>query len=190
MIRSITVTRSAAIMFVALAVVACVGSVATPATSVGPTATGAVATPVAVETSAATSPPDPTMTPDAPAPSLGEPPAATLAAEGGDAVAGSLGSFVWGDGGSDSPWLPGAPISVGAGETLTVSVGGLPVQDWTAKRIAAGVSDGVGAVRLGSGAAAPITFPAPKPGRWSVQLAVTFAGDLGSATYYWEVTVR
>jgi len=39
-------------------------------------------------------------------------------------------------------------------------------------------------------AAAPITFPAPKPGRWSVQLAVTFAGDLGSATYYWEVTVR
>ena len=30
-------------------------------------------------------------------------------------MAGALGSFTWGDGGSDSPWLPGAPIAVGVG---------------------------------------------------------------------------
>ena len=36
-----------------------------------------------------------------------EPPAATLAAEGGDPVAGQLGSYTWAGGGSDSPWLPG-----------------------------------------------------------------------------------
>ena len=50
-----------------------------------------------------------------------EPPAASLAVEGGDPVTGQLGTFTWGDGGSDSPWLPGAPIAVGTGEQLTVT---------------------------------------------------------------------
>ena len=54
-------------------------------------------------------------------PSATEPPAATLAVEGGDPVTGQLGTFTWGDGGSDSPWLPGSPIAVGTGEHLTVS---------------------------------------------------------------------
>ena len=35
-----------------------------------------------------------------------EPPAASIAVEGGDPVTGQLGTFTWGDGGSDSPWLP------------------------------------------------------------------------------------
>ena len=114
-----------------------------------------------------------------------------LATEGGDPVAGSLGSFTWGDGGSDSPWLPGASITVGAGESLTVRLpDDAPVQDWIAKRVAAGTLDGAGAISLGNGAAAPITFRAPAPGAWSVQVDVTFGDDLGSAAYYWAVTVR
>ena len=56
--------------------------------------------------------------------SAAEPPAAALAVEGGDPVTGQLGTFTWGDGGSDSPWLPGAPIAVGTGEQLTVSIAG------------------------------------------------------------------
>ena len=111
--------------------------------------------------------------------------------EGGDPVAGSLGSFTWGDGGSDSPWLPGASITVGAGESLTVRLpDDAPVQDWVAKRVAAGTLDGAGAISLANGAAAPITFRAPAPGAWSVQVDVTFGDDLGSAAYYWAVTVR
>lgn len=138
-----------------------------------------------------------------PAPSLGpspaasvaaspgspEPPPASLAAEGGDPVAGSLGSFTWGGGGSDSPWLPGSPVHVGAGERLTVTVAGdVGVAGWTARRVPAGSTDGAAAVGLGDGTGA-IAFQAPPSGAWSVQLTVRFAGDLGSAAYYWRLDV-
>jgi hypothetical protein len=104
---------------------------------------------------------------------------------------GSLGSFTWDGGGSDSPWLPGAPIAVGAGEQLTLTMAdGVPVKDWAAKRVPAGTTGGSGAIALGAGAASPMTFTAPAPGDWSVQLVVTFGDDLGSAAYYWAVTVR
>lgn len=119
-----------------------------------------------------------------------EPPRATLAAEGGDPVVGQLGSFTWGDGGSDSPWLPGTPITVGAGEPLTVALrDGVAIGGWTARRVPAGTTDGAGAIGLGGG---PVraTFAAPPPGSWSVQVDVTFADNLGTAVYYWLVTVR
>ena len=130
-------------------------------------------------------------TPDAPAASLGEPPQATLAAEGSDPVTGALGSFTWGDGGSDSPWLPGAPIAVGSGEPLTVHLpAGVPVKDWKAVRVPAGSADGIRAVAIADDTTTPIAFRAPGPGTWSTQLVVTFGEGLGSATYYWAVTVR
>jgi hypothetical protein len=123
-------------------------------------------------------------------PSSAEPPAALIAVEGGDPVVAQLGSFTWGEGGSDSPWLPGASIDVAAGERLTVTLAdGMGVADWTARRVQAGTSNGTGAVGLGEGLA-PISFPAPPAGAWSVQIVVRFAADLGSATYYWQVTVR
>ena len=130
-------------------------------------------------------------TPSAPAtPVSAEPPPASLAAEGGDPVTGSLGSFTWNNGGSDSPWLPGARIRVGAGERLTVTIkGAVGVATWTARRVPAGATDGAGAVGLGDGTGT-ITFQAPPPGIWSAQIAVRFAGDLGSATYYWRLDVK
>lgn len=146
---------------------------------------GSSAAPAAVPTPTGTSVPA-TLSP----PSSGEPPAATLAVEGGDTVVGQLGSFTWGGGGSDSPWLPGAPIVIGPGEPLTVAVaGGVGVTEWTARRVPAGSTNGTGAVGLGTGGA-QITFPAPPSGTWSVQVAVRFAANLGSATYYWQVSVR
>jgi hypothetical protein len=114
-----------------------------------------------------------------------------MATEGGDPVTGALGSFTWGDGGSDSPWLPGAAIAVGKGESLTVTLADeTPAAEWLVKRVPAGTVDGVGAVSLGHGDGTPITFAAPSPGEWSVQVDVTFGNDLGAATYYWGVTVR
>ncbi len=113
-----------------------------------------------------------------------------LAVEGGDQVAGQLGSYTWNGNGSDSPWLPGTPITVGVGERLTASLDpDVGVAMWSARRVAAGTSDGAGAVGLGEGAA-PVSFTAPAPGHWSVQVMIGFAGELGSATYYWDVTVR
>lgn len=118
-----------------------------------------------------------------------EPPQASLAAEGGDPVKGQLGSFTWAGGGSDSPWLPGAPLHVGAGERLMVSTPPGPgVTEWTARRVPAGSTDGSGAVALGGGPA-PVAFDAPTTGSWSVQVAIRFTGDLGSATYYWRLDV-
>ena len=161
----------------------CGGTVSSPLPTVGPSA------PVPSATAAPAATIAPTLTPDPPTPSLAEPPAASLAVDGGDAVTGSLGSFTWGDGGSDSPWLPGAPIAVGPGETLTVTLAdAVPVRDWVAKRVPAGTSDGSGAVAIGRGAATPITFTAPGPGDWSVQVLVTFGDDLGSAAYHWSVS--
>lgn len=122
--------------------------------------------------------------------SSAEPPAATLAVEGGDPVTGQLGSFTWGDGGSDSPWLPGSPIAVGTGERLAVTIADtVGVATWSARRVPAGSTDGSAAVGLGMGGP-PIAFGTPGTGSWSIQVAVDFDGSLGSASYYWLVTVR
>jgi hypothetical protein len=183
MIRSLAPVRLLAAALLTVATVGCAGAGSSPALTGRPSVPPPTVVPLTT--------PEPSVTSDPPAASLGEPPAATMAAEGGDAVAGSLGSFLWGDGGSDSPWLPGAPVAIGAGESLTVTLpGDIPVTDWVTRRIAAGSLDGSGAVSLGSGHAAPIMFAAPAPGAWSVQVAVTFGDDLGAATYYWAATVR
>jgi len=150
-------------------------------------------TPSALASAVATVTPLASVTPGAPTPpaaSSTEPPPASLAAEGGDQVVGQLGSYTWGGGGSDSPWLPGTTMAVGTGERLTVILaGGLVPADWSARRVPAGTADGSGAVRIGGGPA-PVTFVATGPGSWSVQVLVRFADGLGSAAYYWQLTVR
>ena len=116
------------------------------------------------------------------------PPDASLAAEGGDAVVGQLGSFTWGDGGSDSPWLPGAPIAVGAGEPLSVTLADdTPVGAWTAVRAPAGSSTGAGAAEAGEGSGL-IGFAIGQPGRWTVAVTIGFLAG-GSATWYWQLEV-
>ena len=78
------------------------------------------------------------------------PPAATLVAEGGDPVVGQLGTYAWRDGGSDSPWLPGAPIAVGAGEPLSLSLEpATGIASWRARSVPASADgpDGRGVTR-------------------------------------------
>ncbi len=170
---------------VAVVVLACGG---TPVASDGgsPTPPPAVSTapPAGAVTARATArPPDPTPDPD-------RPPAASLAVEGGDPVVGDLGAYSWAGGGSDSPWLPGAPIRVGAGEPLRVTLAGAPrTASWTVRAAAAPRvgTDGTRALGDGDGDR-PIVFPAPRPGSWTVAVTVRFAAG-GSATYYWRVEV-
>ena len=117
------------------------------------------------------------------------PPEADLTAEGGDAVRGQLGSYAWQDSGSDGPWLPGAPMTVGAGEPLSVRL--QPAHDvasWRARFVPAGATGPTGAVVLGEGTG-DAAFIAPPAGRWTVELAVIFAGGIGSASYAWLLEV-
>ena len=169
------------------------GSIATPTLSPLPSLAPSPAASVAASppSPAATVAASPAASVATPATSVSaEPPPASLAVEGGDPVTGTLGSFTWNNGGSDSPWVPGARIHVGAGERLTVTVAGaVGVAEWTARRVPAGSTDGANAVGLGDGTG-PITFQAPPPGTWSAQITVRFAGGLGSATYYWRLDVK
>jgi hypothetical protein len=104
-------------------------------------------------------------------------------------VTGQLGSFTWDGGGSDSPWLPGAPVTVGAGERIAVTFATDPgIASWAARRASAGTVDGAGATGLGQGAG-PVTVAAPPAGTWSVQLTIQYANGRGSAAYYWRITV-
>ena len=117
------------------------------------------------------------------------PPVAQLAAEGGDSVTGQLGTYTWGDGGSDSPWLPGAPIAVGAGEPLGVSFRSpITVATWQARAVPEGADGPAGASILGEGTGAP-AFGAPAAGSWTAEIHVVFDGGVGDASYFWRLEV-
>lgn len=116
------------------------------------------------------------------------PPTASLAADGGDAVAGQLGTYTWADGGSDSVWLQGAPVSVGPAEPLTVTFRPVvPVSSWRARLVKAGADGPAGAQRIGSGASDVVGFSAPAAGSWTLELTVTFSGE-NQASYAWLLT--
>ena len=162
-----------------LVVVACStspGSSGSAASVTSPFPVAGTATPTAVPTSDATA--------------TEGPPNAALAVEGGDPVDGQLGSYVWGDSGSDSPWLHGAPITVGAGEPLSVALRpDQPIASWSARLVVATADAPDGATVLGQGGGQP-RFAAPAPGSWTVEVHVVFAEAAGSASYFWQLTVR
>jgi hypothetical protein len=177
------VTRSSArlgMLALSLLVAACGAGAARPSPSSTPTNAPTASAPVAVPTADAS--------PVATVSTRTRPPEASLAAEGGDAVVGQLGSYTWGDGGSDSPWLPGAPIAVGAGEPLSVTLAdGTPIGAWTAVRAPADQANGAGAVEAGGGSGV-IAFSVGAPGRWTVAVTIAFVAG-GSATWYWQLEV-
>lgn len=141
--------------------------------------------------------PVPTMlsspSPVGPSPSLAgrdAPPDALLAAEGGDPVTGQLGTYIWLESGSDSPWLPGAPLAVGSGEplTLTLAPDG-DVRAWRARYVPADRPGPEGAVSLGEGTGMA-AFDTPGAGAWTVEVFVEFAAGVGDASYFWRLEVE
>jgi hypothetical protein len=115
------------------------------------------------------------------------PPVALLAAEGGDPVAGQLGTYTWKETGSDAPWLPGARIAIGMGEPLSVGVvGETPAGAWVARARPSGTS--LPARQLGDGSGI-VEFGAPAAGIWSVAVEIHFADGSGVATYFWELHI-
>jgi hypothetical protein len=172
------------VLLLGVVLAACTGS------SMPPVAPG-TGTPASAPAAAEDSPgPSASIAPAASDPAITEPPAAALAAEGGDPIAGQLGTYIWGDGGSDAPWLPGAPIRVGAGELLAVTLEpDVGIAAWRARYVPAASTDPTGATALGSGSGSP-SFPAPAGGPWTVEVAIDFAGGQGTASYIWRLDVE
>jgi hypothetical protein len=175
--------RVIAIVFVAIAVASMTGACASPAV----TETGHPTHRPSIEaTSPPSTPPGSTASNEIPL----EVPAVTLTVEGGDPVTGELGSYTWGDGGSDAPWLPGAPITVGARETLTLSVeqDRPGVERWVVRYAPIDAGPSPDAIESDAGDG-PAVFAPPPPGRWGLQLELWFEDGLGSAAYYWQIDV-
>jgi hypothetical protein len=146
-----------------------------------PTAAPIATTPVPVAT--------PNTTASANEQSAAGPPIAALAAEGGDPTDGQLGTYTWGDGGSDAPWLPGARMAVGSGEPLTVSFRPVAtIDEWSARAVPSTADGPAGATALGQGSAAP-RFVAPDAGTWTVEVHVVFGNAAGTASYFWKLAV-
>ncbi len=179
--------RIAMVVVAAVLVAGCAGggTVSTaPSTPGSEPVSSSAPTAVAVPTTPATEGPATAV------PGMDAPPDASLAAEGGDPVLGQLGSYVWLETGSDAPWLPGSPITVGAGEPLSVRFEpDGEVVGWRARYVPAGRTDPQGALPLGEGTGAP-AFPAPAAGSWTAEVTVDFGPNVGSASYFWRLDVR
>jgi hypothetical protein len=153
---------------------------------------GPAVTPPSVTPPSATSSAPP-ATPSQPPPSVAgrdAPPDAVLAAEGGDAVTGQLGTYTWFGTGSDSPWLTGAPLTVGSGEPLSLTV--VPdgrIATWEVRDVPAGAGGPEEARTIAKGTGAP-AFEAPGPGTWTVEITLDFAGGAGQASYFWRLKVE
>ena len=135
--------------------------------------------------SAPGSPPAPTTStvPD------GEPPSAALLVPNGDPVIGQLGSYTWGQAGSDAPWLPGTIATADGSRSLRFGLSfDVPVAEWRARYATPGDVAPARPVALAVGAL-PLEVAAPPVGSWTVALTVVFAGGRGDATYYWRVEI-
>ena len=168
----------------------CVTPGTAPPGSDGPRSPGPTVAAAAASMSPKTSIEASSSAPPSVEPGVSEPPAAWIAVEGGDPVVGELGSFSWNNSGSSSPGLDGTPIHVGAGEPVTMTLASpVDIDRWQVSRVLPGNRDGVGAISMAEGTGQPVSFAAPSTGVWSVEVQVSFAGNLGSAAYYWRMAV-
>jgi len=134
--------------------------------------------------------PDPTVIATPPAETLAPPPAATLVA-GTTRQPGEPGSWAMAGGTSSAPWLPVHaldPVEVPQGPLTVELEGDLGIASWTAQAATAEDTLGERLTSLGEGSGTP-AFHAPSAGAWVVAVEVRFAGNQGSASYYWHVVV-
>ena len=127
-----------------------------------------------------------------PTPRTVNPPAALLHGEqlAGEPVVGALGTYTWGDQGTDAPWIVlSSGIEARAGTPLRVSLDpALAPLAWTARwaPVVGGAPGDVAASQEGSGA--PALAAPDAPGPWSLQLEARF-GPGETATWYWRLDV-
>ena len=83
-------------------------------------------------------------------------------------------------------------MKIGVGEVLTLRLANAEaIERWTAAMQAFPLSATQSPIRgLGQGHATAVSFSAPPRGAWSVHVSVDFAGNQGSAEYFWQITVE
>ncbi len=169
--------------------------VSAPPSGTGPAATAAATPPLTPAPSSATAPPtagsEPSPTQAAsPAPIPATPPVAVLGGLDGPAASGQLGSYTWGSGGSDAPWIVGEALGTAtSGASLDVSLAGATPASWTAAwaEVSGGIAGSPSAGASGSGQVA-VTAPA-KAGDWTLRVTATF-GPGHNATYFWHLAIK
>lgn len=115
------------------------------------------------------------------------PPPATLVDAGGREVNSQIGTFVWQGVVSDSPLLPGAPVTVRTGQGLTISVIGPRPTTWVATLFSE-PGDPTSGRAYGQGVGV-FTLAAPdRPGTWTLRLKTVYGGA-GEVTHFWRLTV-
>jgi hypothetical protein len=197
--RVAAVARSAGLILILASAAACAGSSGGPSPSAPVDTPGLTSAAVASpgDTAEPTDPTDASLGPTTSPPgspdlSSDSPPDAMLDGLSGPAAQGELGTYTWGDVGSDAPWIVGDPAGTArAGSTLVVDfLQPAEASGWHARwaRVTAGQA---GDSSVGEdGAEAPMELAAPsEPGAWSLQLTASF-GDGHTATWYWQVEVR
>lgn len=136
--------------------------------------------------------PSPAASTEPPAEPGAAPPAALLLVGDRFPVAGQLGTYIWRDGGSSSPWLPGTRAALPANVPLAFQFDvAVPIVRWNVRYVEAGVEGPNGAVVLGEGLIRGRVLESdvlPR-GAWTVELRVSFANGLGNAIYFWEIIV-
>jgi hypothetical protein len=188
---------AAAAMGALLAAGCTAGAVAPPTPTIGPAGSVPVVasptpdpvtpSPTTPERSTGEPPATASTTPRPDAPSA--PPSALLADADEVPVAGTLGSYTWGNGGSDSPWIiVGVDrAATGTGPWTMSFEPEVPVESWVAAWAA--IRDGrPGRVEgYEQGATGPIMLTGPTgPGPWTLKVEVRVVGG-GSAVYFWRL---
>jgi hypothetical protein len=165
-----------------------------PTASVGPDPTTALAAPASAPVPATSPPstsPGPTPVPT-PTIVLTTPPEAVLVGErmAGEPPVGALGSYTWGDEGTDAPWIvPPDGAEVRAGSPLRVSFDPAAVPTSWIARWAPVIGDAPGDVASSTeGSGAPDLSAPDQSGPWSLRLDARF-GEGQSAAWYWRHTV-
>jgi hypothetical protein len=134
-----------------------------------------------------------TGTPDTTAPD--EVPGAELSVDGGEPIPGELGTYVYGERGSDAPWLPATaldPVAAAPGAALEVKLsGGLGLAGGRA--IFAAAADTEGTQPRGLEATSDgqrLRLVGPPAGSWVLSVEVDYPDGLGSGAYFWRLEVR
>jgi hypothetical protein len=111
-------------------------------------------------------------------------------------VAGVLGGYVYGESGSDAPWIPAAgleaiPLTPGLGLEITLDRGA--VAGWVVSVATETDAQGEAPRPLATGEGpsdgGPIRFAAPAVGRWVLEARIAYAAGMGDGAYYWLLDV-
>lgn len=113
-------------------------------------------------------------------------------------VVGLLASFAFCDGSTEAPWpaaasLPEVQLTDDEINILISIAEGQSFLQWQALSAPTSATSPTDATMLSSGTSDSgvdsVSFAGPTTGEWVISMTLTYPGQIGSATYFWLVTV-